>query len=59
MFEAKPAEWCTYKKISALYDHIYEAMVEHDIASKCDMKVKLDKAGEIMEFPNDAYRLPT
>jgi hypothetical protein len=42
-----------------MYAHIYEAMVEHGIASKCATKVKLDKAGEIMEFPDDAFGLPT
>jgi hypothetical protein len=42
-----------------MYTHIYEAMVEHGIASKCATKVKLDKAGEIMEFPDDAFGLPT
>jgi hypothetical protein len=41
-----------------MYDHIYEAMVEHGIVSKCDTKVKFDKAGEIMEFPDDAFGLP-
>ena len=34
-------------------------MVEHGIASKCDTKVKLDKAGEIVEFSDEAFGLPT
>jgi hypothetical protein len=49
----------TYENFSDMYTHIYEPMVEHGIASKCASKVKLDKAGEIMEFPDDAFGLPT
>ena len=48
-FEAKQAVWYTYENFSEMYDHIYEAMVEHGIATKCDTKVKLDKQGEIVE----------
>ena len=58
-FEAKRAEWCTYENFSEMYAHIYEAMVEHGIASKCSTKVKLDKRGEIVEHPEEAFGLPT
>jgi hypothetical protein len=42
-----------------MYDHIYEAMVDHGIASKCDTKVNLDKGGEIVEHSDEAFGLPT
>ena len=58
-FEAKRAEWCTYENFSEMYAHIYEAMVEHGIASKCDTKVKIDKQGEIVEHSDEAFGLPT
>jgi hypothetical protein len=58
-FEANRAEWCTYKKFSELYAHIYEAMVEHGIVTKCDTKVKLDERGEIVEHSKEAFGLPT
>jgi hypothetical protein len=58
-FEAKRAEWCTYKNFSEMYAHIYEAMVEYGIATKCDTNVKLDKQGEIAEHSKEAFGLPT
>jgi hypothetical protein len=58
-FEAKRAEWCTYENFSEMYAHIYEAMVEHGIATKCDTKVKLDKRGEIVDHSEEAFGLPT
>ena len=60
-FEVKGAEWCTYKNFSEMYAHIYEAMVEHGIALKCNTtKVKLDKAGEIVvEHSDEAFGLAT
>jgi hypothetical protein len=58
-FEAKRAEWCTYENFSEMYAHIYEAMVEHGIASKCDTNVKLDRQGEIVEHVEEAFGLPT
>ena len=58
-FEAKRAEWCTYENFSEMYAHIYEAMVEHGIASKCDTNVKLDRQGEIVEHAEEAFGLPT
>jgi hypothetical protein len=57
-FEAKRAEWCTYENFSEMYDHIYEAMVKHGIASKCNTKVKLDKAGDIVDFSDEAFAVP-
>ena len=59
-FEVKRAEWCTYENFSEMYAHIYEAMVEHGIALKCNTKVKLDKAGEIVvEHSDEAFGLAT
>ena len=57
-FEAKQAEWCAYENLLEMYDHIYEAMVDHGIASKCDTKVKLDKGGEIVKHSDEAFGLP-
>jgi hypothetical protein len=58
-FESKLAEWCTYKNFSEMYDHIYEAMVLHGIASKVDTEVLLNKEGSIVEEPKEAFGLPT
>ena len=58
-FEAKRAKWCTYKKFSEMFNHIYDAMVTKGIASKVDTKVLLDKGGSIVEDLEDAFGLPT
>ena len=58
-FESKRAEWCTFENFSEMYDHIYEAMVLHGIASKVDTKVLLNKEGSIVEEPTEAFGLPT
>ncbi len=42
-----------------VYGRKYEAMVKHGIASKCGVKVKLDKEGEIVEHSDKAFGLPT
>ncbi len=58
-FEAKLAEWCTYKNFKCMYDGIYKKMTRGGIASKLSTAVYLDKQGKIVETKEEAFGLPT
>ena len=51
--------WCVYETFDAMYNHVYERLVEENLAMKLDSPVMFDINGSIVTDPKLAFGQPT
>jgi hypothetical protein len=54
-FDSQRDDWCSVQNFEAMYEEVYEAMVESGVASKFDEEQFLDSEGNIVEKEEDAF----
>lgn len=57
--DLKRQSWCVYDKFEAMYDCVYEKMVEAKVAIKLDTPILYDKEGNEVTDPNMSFGLPS
>jgi hypothetical protein len=51
--------YCTFENFERMYENVYDAMIECDVAIKLHEKVMLDRDGKEVENIHDMFGLPT